>query len=271
MNAIQESEWGQVSVFTWSELLPHQWLDFRIALMESETELEGQGVGVETSYTTATVLTEVNSRGVKVVQSPIVMQTRTEMIVSIVISERDYKTEMKKNLPLYERKSGVFEQVLFADDREFRNLEQKLSVMERNLFLDTAIESLPLTERDLGIETIQSLRYDQRREQISSRYRAAFDQTTAETIKNVAAAYSNGEVDVNKTDVSGMYEIKFIGTKGIPNNMAGLNKALDIIFPAHLGWVFKYTFTPWEELRNQTWGSVAAKTWNDLRIWDEVS
>lgn len=271
MNAIQETEWGQVSIFTWSELFPHQWLDFRIALMETETELEGQGVAVETSYTIATVLTEVNSQGVEIVQSPIVMQTRTEMIVSIVVSERDYKTEMRKKLPLYERKSGVFEQVLFANDREFRNLEQKLSVVERNLFLDTAIESLPLTERDLGIETVGTLRYDQRREQISSRYRAAFDQTTEDTIKSVAAAYSNGEVDVVQTDVAGIYEIKFIGTKGIPNNMAGLNKALDIIFPAHLGWSFKYSFTPWEEILHKTWGSVANMTWNDLRIWDEVS
>lgn len=271
MHAIQESEWGQVSVFTWGELLPHQWLDFRIALMEVETEQEGKGVVVERSYTTATAFTEIEAQGVKVVHSPVVMRTRTEMIVSIVVSERDYKTEMIKYLPLYERKSGVFNEVLTSYDREFRNNEQRLSVTERNLFIDTAIESLPISERDLGIETMPSLRYDQRREQISSRYRAAFDQTTEETIKSVASAYSNGEVDVNKTDTVGVYEIRFVGIRGVPNNMDGLKKALDIIIPAHLGLTYVFTFAPWEDLKNQTWGSVANKTWNDLRIWDEVS
>jgi len=53
--------------------------------------------------------------------------------------------------------------------------------------------------------------------------------------------------------------------------MAGLKKALDIIIPAHLGLTYAFTFAPWEDLSNQTWGSIAGRTWNDLRIWDEVS
>lgn len=270
MHVIQEQKWGEVSALTWGELLPHQWLDFRIALMETETELEGHGVVVERSYTTATVNTELSAQGVKIVQSPIIMRTRTEMIVSIVVSDRDYLSEMFSYLPLYERKSGVFNEVLTSYDREFRSLEQSLSVVERNIFLDTAIESLPIFERDLGIETMTGLRYDQRREQIISRFISSFDQTTEETIKSVAAAYSNGEVEVNKTATVGVYEVKFIGSRGVPNNMTGLKKALDIIIPAHLGLTYIFTFAPWEDLTNQTWGSVADKTWNDLRIWEGV-
>ncbi|MCG3089122.1 putative phage tail protein [Sporosarcina cyprini] len=271
MHVIKEAEWGQVSVFTWGELAQHQWIDFRIALMETETELASTGVAVEHSYTTATTLTDVEGRGVKVVQSSAVMRTRSEMIVSIVVAERDYKSEMIKYLPLYERKSTVFNEILNSYDREFRNTEQRLTLTKRNLFLDTAIESLPIFERDLGIGTVNTLRYDQRREQISSRYRAAFDQTTEETIKSVAAAYSNGEVEINKSELAGVYEIKFTGTRGIPNNMAGLEKALDIIFPAHLGWVFNYTFATWQDVSRMTWGEVASMTWNDLRNWEEVS
>ncbi|WP_342510602.1 putative phage tail protein [Sporosarcina sp. FSL K6-1522] len=270
MNVIEQQQWQEVSILTWGELLPHQWIDFRIALMETETEQGSTGVVVKRSYTTATVTTELETTGVKIVQSPIVIQTRTEMVVSIVVSERDYKSEMNKYLPLYERKSGVFNEALTAYDREFRNAEQRLEVTERNIFLDTAIESLPLSERDLGIETVKNLRYDQRREQIYSRYRASFDQTTEETIKSVASAYSNGEVDVRKTDVPGVFEIKFIGTKGIPNNIVGLKNALDIVIPAHLGVTYTFTFNPWESLTSRLWGEVSNMNWNDLRIWDEV-
>lgn len=271
MFAIRESEWGQVRVFTWGELSQHQWLDFRIALMETETEQSSTGVAVERSYTTATTLTELEVTGVNIVQSPVVSQTRTEMVVSIVVSDRDYKSEMLDYLPLYERKSSVFNVVLTANDREFRNTEQQLEVVERNIFLDTAIESLPLYERDLGIKTIKNLRYDQRREQISSRNIASFDQTTEGTIKSVAAAYSDGEVEVNATDVDGVYEIKFVGSRGIPDNMDGLRQALDIVIPAHLGLTYVFTFNTWGDVSSKTWGEVSGMTWDELRIWDGVS
>lgn len=268
MNPIEQQQWQEVAVFTWGELSPHQWMDFRTSLMDTITEIEAHAVAVEISGNENIVVTEFTSNGVKIVQSPIVMRTRTEMITSIVVSDRDYYTKMINYLPLYERKSSVFQEILIAYDREFRNNEQNLQVVERNIFLDTAIESLPIRERDLNIESVKSLRYDQRREQISSRYRAAFDQTTEETIKSVASAYSNGDVEINKTDVVGVYEIKFVGTRGIPYNIEGLKKALDIIFPAHLGLTYVFTFTPWEEMINQTWGSVADKNWDDLRMWE---
>lgn len=270
MPAIEQQKWQEVSVLTWDDLSVHKWEDFRIALMETETVLDGQGVAVERSYTTATIPTEMEAQGVKIVQSPIVMRTRTEMITSIVVSDRDYLSKMNSYLPLYERKSEVYKETLTAYDREFRGLEQDLSVVERNIFLDTAIEALPTYERDLGIETLKSLRYDQRREQISSRSRAAFDQTTEETIKSVAAAYSNGEVEVNKTDIVGVFQVKFVGTRGVPDNLDGLKKALDIVIPAHLGLTYVFSFNPWKDLAGKTWNEVSTLTWDELREWEGV-
>lgn len=199
------------------------------------------------------------------VQSPIIMQTKTEMITSVVVSTIDYLTDMMKYLPLYERKSNVFKTVLTSYDRELRNTEQELEIVNRNIFVDTAIEVLPIYERDLGIKTIGTLRYDQRREQIASRNRASFDQTTKQTIKSVAAAYSNGDVDVNPTSTPGVYEIKFVGTKGIPDNLTGLMQAIEIIVPAHLQFDYAYTFNVWEFVENGTWGSVSNITESHLK------
>ena len=271
MHALPQSEWGQVSVFTWGELSAHHWECFRLALMITETELQTQGVTVATSGTSLNeVITELQTQGVKVVQSPIIMQTQTEMITSIVVSTKDYLTDMVKHLPLYERKSTIFRAVLNSEDKEFRNTEQQLEIVDRNLFVDTAIEALPIYERDLGIKQNSSLRYDQRREQITSRNRASFDQTTKATIKAVAAAYSNGEVEVNATDTPGVYEIRFVGTKGIPNNMSGLIQAIEIIVPAHLQFDYAYTFNTWGFVGNRTWNDVSKMTWDNIRIWDEV-
>lgn len=269
MYPIQEQLWNQVNIHTWQDLSPHLWECFRIALMETETEQQVQGVVLEYSKAFNEVITELKGQGVRVEFSPTIVSTTTEMIVNIVVSKRDYKSSMLEYLPYYERKSQVFDSILNAYDKEFRRLEQSLDVVERNMFLDTAIETLPLHERDLGIKDKVKLGYDQRREQISSRYRSSFDQTTEDTIKNVASAYGNGEVDVSKTLIPGVYEIKFIGV-GIPNNLEGLKVALDIVIPAHLGIDYVFTFSPWEDVRLKTWGQVATLTWNELREWEGV-
>lgn len=270
MYPIQESEWGQVSINTWQDLSPHLWECFRLALMETETEQEAQGVLLEYSKVFYEVITEQKAQGVAVVYSPVIYSTETEMIVNIVVSNRDYKSSMLEYLPRYERKSQVFDSILNAYDKELRRLEQSLEIVRRNMFINTSIETLYLHERDLGIRSIKDLGYDQRREQISSRYISSFDQTTEETIKSVASAYSNGEVEVNRTDVVGVFEIRFIGAKGIPNNLEGLKEALDIVIPAHLGLTYKFTYNTWEWVSDKTWGDCLSKTWNDLRIWNEV-
>jgi hypothetical protein len=178
---------------------------------------------------------------------------------------RDYKKDMLKYLPLYERNSNIFTSVLTEYDKELHNVEKLVEGVDKNLFIDTAIETLPIFERDLGIQLVKKLNEIQRREQIVSRSRASFDQTSEETIKSVASAYSNGEVDVNKTSVPGIYEIKFVGTIGVPDNMDGLKEALDIVIPAHLDLTYVFIFNTWNAWRTKTWGVAKTKSWNDLR------
>lgn len=270
MHAIDKVEWGKVNVYTWGDLISHQWECFRLALMQIETELLPHGVAVEYSSSDILVITEMKTKGSKIIQSSFVMKSKAEMVVDIVSSNRNYKTEMIKYLPLYERKSEVFNEVIDVDDREFRNLEQQIEISKRNIFIDTAVEALSIYERDLGIEIMNSLNYRQRREQIMSRYRATFDQTTEETIKAVSSAFSNGDVEVNPTLTPGVYEIKFISTKGIPDNINGLMEAIDIIAPAHLEFTYTYTFNAWEFLKDKTWWEITNMTWNELRTWNGV-
>ncbi|MCK9326676.1 MAG: YmfQ family protein [Bacteroidales bacterium] len=236
--------------------------------MLAETEQEVQGVVLEYSRAFNEIITEMEGQGVRVEFSPTIVSTTTEMIINIVVSKRDYKSAMLEYLPWYERSSVIFDEILNAYDKELRRLEQNLDVVDRNMILDTAIESLGIYERDLGIKTIKNLKYDQRREQISSRLIASFDQTTEGTIKAVAQAYSNGEVEVGSADIDGVYEIKFVGAKGIPNNLDGLKQALDIVIPAHLGLTYTFTYNAWQMVSDMTWGDVATMTWYELRTWE---
>ena len=122
MSAIQESKWEQIITLSWGQLASNLWEDFRLALMESETEIEAQGVVVKHAGAANDLLTTMQAQGVRVEHSHTIAETNTQMVVSIVVSDRDYKTEMLNYLPLYERKSSVFKEIMTAYDREFRKL-----------------------------------------------------------------------------------------------------------------------------------------------------
>lgn len=271
MHVIPEQLWNQINVKTWQDLDPHLWMDFRSALMEAETEEEVQGVVVYYTQAYNELFTELEAKGVNIEFSPVVLSGTTELVTNIVVSKRDYKTELLSLLPYYRRESSAFTALVDANDKEFRRAEQELDIVDRNMFLDTAIEKLSVYERDLAIQSINKLDYRQRREQIISRNRASFEQSTEEAVKNVASSYSNGLVEVNRTDIPGLYEIKFVGTRGIPDNLDGLKKALEIAIPAHLGVKYTFTFNAWVTIEDKTWLDVNEMTWNEVRIWKEVS
>lgn len=132
------------------------------------------------------------------------------------------------HLPKYERSNTLIVEILKSIAIEIDKLSIKSEVNYAELFIDTAIQALSIHERDLGISK-SSINNKQRRELIIAHYRATLEQTTDETIKNVASAFSNGEVEINDTETDGVYEIKFIGSIGIPNNMQGLMNTLILL------------------------------------------
>lgn len=269
MKLIQEQTWDEVIKLTWSELSPHQWMDFRSTLSDTITEQQVTGMVLSTGSSTATTETILISTGVVVEHNKVLMTTRTQLITNIVVSERNYIQSMVKCMPMYERPSTIMGEIITSYDREFRALEQSLVVVNRNLFIDSAVESLPLHERDLGIETLNQLTYDQRREQIMAQYMAAFDQTTEVTIKQVASAYGNGEVDIYPTSTPGVYVIEFVGI-GIPNNLDGLKKTLSVILPAHIQIEYEFRFNTWSNINHLTWATVKDMTWEEVRETEGV-
>ncbi|EHQ88302.1 YmfQ family protein [Desulfosporosinus youngiae] len=134
-------------------------------------------------------------------------------------------------------------------------------------FIDTATWGLDFWESELGLETDQTKPYARRREQIKAKIRGS-GITTKQMIKDTASAFSGGEVDVIEYPAEYRFEVRFIGTKGIPANMPGFMAMIEQIKPAHLGYSFKYTYTWWDSLKHLTWNSVNAMTWNELRVYE---
>lgn len=136
------------------------------------------------------------------------------------------------------------------------------------LFVDTATWGLELWERKLGIEINKALSYQRRREIIKAKMRGTAT-TTKELIKSVAAAFSNGEVEVIEDNAKYVVKIKFVGTRGIPANVEGFKKILSQIIPAHLVIEYIFTYITWAEFDsyNKTW-----QEWDSLNLnWKQFT
>ncbi|EKN67508.1 DUF2313 domain-containing protein [Schinkia azotoformans] len=166
---------------------------------------------------------------------------------------------------------------LYRDILEMEKLQNSLSIelgnlyfsksdIENQLFIESATWGLTFWERVFGIQSNLSLSYEERREIIKAKIRG-YGTVTKTMIKEVALAFTNAEVDVIEHPESYSFVVKFIGVKGIPKNMAGFLEIIEIIKPAHLSYSIEYTFTWWDKLKELTWTSAKAKTWNELRVY----
>ncbi len=267
MSAIEQQTWDAVQTLTWGDLDPHLVMDFRMALSEGVGELGAQGVDLNIGKATSEGVGETLIQGVNIEFSPIISEGQAEIIVSCSVAKRDYKTEMLKALPTYYYNSEVMNNLLEADTKELRRLEFELDTFQDSLFIDSVVENVNRWEQDLGISSDVSKPYDFRREKVKAKLRAV-GTTTKAMIETVAAAFSNGEVEVIEDNASYSFKIKFTGIKGTPANMADLSAILEEIKPAHLAFAYDYTFNTWSFVEARTWQQVSTLTWAGMQTFN---
>ena len=175
-----------------------------------------------------------------------------------------YNKDLIKYLPLYWH--DIKEMIVLQKSLgiEIGELDLKLKDLFSQCFIETATWGLDIWERELDLKTDLSLSYEHRREMIKAKLRGS-STTTKEMIANVAKAFSNGEVEVIEHHDKYYFDIKFIGTRGIPANMTGLKSILEEIKPAHLGINYVFTFATWGEVKKLTWGDLKKMTWDEVR------
>lgn len=132
------------------------------------------------------------------------------------------------------------------------------------LFIKSATWGLADWEKMLGITSDISASVDFRRERILAKIRG-IGTTTKQMIIDTAAAFSNGEVEVLEDPSTSSFIIKFVGTLGVPQNMADLTLTIDEIKPAHLNYTFEYVYNSHLRLSSFTHAQLAAYTYYQIR------
>jgi len=99
-----------------------------------------------------------------------------------------------------------------------------------------------------GIKTNNSRFIEYRKSTVISKARGV-GVITKQAIENMAAAYSNGEVEVIEIEDAYII-IKFIGVKGIPPNLDDLINILEYMLPAHVIYKLEFILITYGMLKN---------------------
>ncbi len=167
-------------------------------------------------------------------------------------------------LPLYYKGNITMEELQEILSTEINDLATASNETIDQCFVNTATDILSRYEEIYGLEVDVTKSTEFRRERIRAKIRG-IGTVTKQMIVDTAKSYSNGDVEVIEDPANYSFKIRFIGTLGIPANMADLTLTIEEIKPAHLQYTFEYTFNTYNDLSAYTYDYLANFTYNQLR------
>lgn len=142
----------------------------------------------------------------------------------------------------------------------------------KQFFIDTATWGLSaIWEKPLGIEDLNKS-IEERREIVKAKLRG-FGTISKKMLKNTAEAFSGGECDVIEHPGQYTFTIKFVGVKGVPQNMNSFKEMIEAIKPAHLAYKFEYSYLNWDQFENYNtnfdqWDA-SNLTWDQFEVYQK--
>ncbi|MCO5387787.1 MAG: YmfQ family protein [Desulfosporosinus sp.] len=175
---------------------------------------------------------------------------------------------MVSQAPQYYQFSRIYEQIQTAQGDEYDSLEAKNEDLRDQLYIVSATWGLKYWEIPLKIPVVESDGYEIRRSRVLSRWRGIASQFSAKLIKNVCQAFSGGEVEVTLDHATYTITITFVGTAGTPPNINDLKYAVENIVHAHMGTVYEFMYTTWDDLDAQamTFDTLDTYTWDAIEV-----
>lgn len=171
---------------------------------------------------------------------------------------------LKDYHPKFLVESKIFGALLDTMQVEHDILESALTDLINQLYISTATWGLDAWEQFLGIETIASKSYTQRRSALISKLTET-SSTTTQALKNAADAFGCGDISITESASTYSFHIKF--SKGSPPNLQDFLNMVNELKPAHLAYTYEFSFMTWNmfDATGNTWTQ-----WDALNLtWDQ--
>ncbi len=157
-----------------------------------------------------------------------------------------------------------FKAIYDVQGAELDNIYTAVDDTVNQCFIGTATWGLKFWERMLDIPPDEAKEAAYRRDVILSKIKGT-GTVTVSLIDTVAESYDNGSIDIIEHPDIHSFEVKFVGTRGVPPNLSDLRNAIDNLKPAHLTVTYTFTYTLWSELKAVSWGSLRNYTWEQVK------
>lgn len=151
----------------------------------------------------------------------------------------DYKDAMVDYLPWYDKENEIIVNVCRCLGLTFRDLDRKYDFIYSNLFLDTAVEMLPLFIKKLGLKVGDGASIEDKRNLIQAYMHYLHQQTTEKIVAEMVEGTLNGEnkVEILKNIEQDVYDIYMKVSLLNKQNIDMVDKLLRKILPAHLDFI----------------------------------
>lgn len=177
-----------------------------------------------------------------------------------MINLLDFYPEHLKNKTMIE--------IIKAEQLQIEKEEESIELLINEFFVDTAVRSIPIWCKFVGIEDDTDLDLDTRRSNVKAALKTQ-EVTTVQVIKNIAESYSNGTCEVIEDYSNYSFKIKFISTIGIPKRIGEMKKIIDMVKPAHLDYDFEFKYITWGDTKvygkPASWYKSKGLTFKDVR------
>lgn len=172
---------------------------------------------------------------------------------------------LKDYFPRFLQSSITLSEIWRTNQMEHNKIDFAINDLTNQLYVSTATWGLDQWEAFFKIKS-ENKAIQSRRAVILSRIRG-IGTTTKQAIKDLSLSFQNGEVEVIEYPLEGFFLIKFIGLNGVPPNLNDYLNAVEDLKPAHLGFVYEFSYMTWLQFDgyNKSWDE-----WDALNLtWDE--
>lgn len=151
----------------------------------------------------------------------------------------DYKDAMVDYLPWYDKENQIIVNVCRCLELAFRDLDKKYDFVYSNLFLDTAVDMVPLFIKKLGLKVSDGTSIKDKRGLIQAYMHYLHQQTTEKIVAEMVEGTLNGEnkVEILKNIEQDVYDIYMKVSLLNKQNIDMVEKLLRKILPAHLDFI----------------------------------
>lgn len=173
------------------------------------------------------------------------------------------------SVPSYYKKSTVFNQLIDSIEAEYTRLKNEVELTGNQFFVILADKNIQNHELDVGATVDSTADIETRRGRILSKLRGT-GTVTKTMIKNVAASFVNGEIEITEYPSQYLFSVTFTSKQGIPYNLEDIKSMIEEIKPAHLAVEYVFTYRLWEDVLRelQNWMMVKTYTWEELLTFE---